>query len=112
MSYKIITKFNKFSLNQNALNSKYFNTFNHMLICDLRYNKHIIEKYGYYSTDNFNKEFHLDIIVKNTVSFNDIDELRKEFIRKYDINITLDFLVKNNEISFENEIGNDHIFLL
>ena len=109
--YKIITEFNKFSFNQNSINYKHFNTFNNLLMCNLKFNKHHIDNYGYYSTINFNKEFHLDFTTNNEVSFSDIDDFRKDFIRNYDMYISLDFLVQNKTPFYEENINND-IFLL
>jgi len=110
-SYKIITKFNKFSLNQNSINPKHFNTFNDLLICTLKFNKHHIDHFGYYSNNILNKEFHLNLTTNHEISFTEIDDFRKEFIKKYDMYISMDFLVRNDETLFEENYNND-IFLL
>lgn len=109
-SYRIITKYNKFSLNNNKIiSSKNFYNFNHLLLCNLKFNNYKINDFTYLSNKNFNKEFHIDVKSNNEISLDDLDFFRKEFINNHDTNVSIEILLKDNNVEF---FHNNDIFLL
>lgn len=108
-STRIITKFKNITLQSrfNTVNNLYFDEFNKTLI-----SKYKMKSYSSFLNYRYENEYHFDVdLMNDNIDLEEINKLRKYYMEKYDIYITLDVLRSTNPPKYAND-SNSNIFLL